>query len=92
VADQIAFGVELQHRRRRVAAFADAALAGNRRRVLGAIEIVRIVAAMHDPHVVAVVDRQADRLSEHPVVGHRLRPERVNLEARRRRVFGLGGG
>ena len=38
---------------------------------------------MHDPHVILGVGGDADRLSEHPVVRQRLRPERVDFEARR---------
>jgi hypothetical protein len=62
-----------------------------RKRELGAIEIGRIVAAMDDPHLILLVDPEADRLSEHPVVRHRLRPERVDLELRHHHLaVGLG--
>ena len=40
----------------------------------------RVVAAMDDPDLVLLVDAEADRLAEDPVVGHRLWPERVDLE------------
>ena len=38
---------------------------------------------MDDPDVILGVDAEADRLAEHPVVGQRLRPERIDFEARR---------
>ena len=51
--------------------------------------------AVDDPDVVARVDRDADRRAEHPVVRQRLRPERIDLEARRDAggaEFGGGSG
>jgi hypothetical protein len=36
-----------------------------------------------DPDVVVRIDPYANRLSEHPVVGHRLRPQWIDFEARR---------
>ena len=38
---------------------------------------------MDDPDVVVRVDPDADRGAEHPVIGERLRPERVDFESRR---------
>src|SRR6185436_15285851 len=40
-------------------------------------------ATMHDPDVIVGIDKDADRLSEHPVIRHRLRPERIDFEPRR---------
>src|SRR5262249_36637523 len=37
---------------------------------------------LHDPDVVALIDRHACDLAERPVVGQRLGPERVDLELR----------
>ena len=51
-------------------------------RQLGAIEVRRIVAAMNDPDVIVGRNAETDRLSEHVVVRHRLRPERIHFEAR----------
>ena len=50
--------------------------------------VVPEVAAVHDPDVVVGIDRDPDRGAEQPVVGQRLRPERVHLE--RRRAFAGG--
>ena len=48
---------------------------------------------MDDPHVIALVDPDADRVAEHPVVGQRLRPQRVHFESRRLRAgLRLGSG
>ena len=48
---------------------------------------------MDDPDVIALVDPDADRIAEQPVVGQRLRPERIHLEARRLRARpALGSG
>ena len=51
-ADQVAGGVELEHRRRGIAALANAGRAFLRHRKFGAVEVARIVAAVNDPHVV----------------------------------------
>ena len=86
MAEQVAGLIELEDRRRARAAqlrglLLDALLVvGERRR-----------AAMDDPDVIVGIHPDADRLSEHPVIGHRLRPERIHLEARRlHRGFALG--
>jgi hypothetical protein len=48
---------------------------------------------MDDPDVVVCIDPDADRLSEHPVIGHRLGPQRIDFEARRHRcAFALRVG
>ena len=85
MADQRALGIELEHRRRRGAAlvrqmrFERLLLLGQRRRP-----------AMNHPDVIAIVNRDTDRRAEHPVVGQRLGPQRVDLEVRRhRRVAAL---
>ena len=44
---------------------------------------------MDDPDVILGVDRQADRRAHHPVIGQRLRPERIDFEDRRLRLAGL---
>src|SRR5262249_11350302 len=69
---------------RRGRAATSAAAAGGRRweRQLGAIEVPRIVAAMDDPDLILFVDAEPDRLSEDPVVRHRLGPEGIDLELR----------
>ena len=41
---------------------------------------------MDDPDVILRVHRHADRRAEQPVVGERLRPHRIDLEARRLRA------
>ena len=82
--NQVAGWIELEDRRGRVTALADARLRLSAREgELSAIQIAGIVAAMDEPDVVAIIDREADGLAEHPVVGHRLGPERINLELRR---------
>jgi len=43
---------------------------------------------MNHPDVILFVDADADRLPQHPVVGHRLRPERIDFETRG--LFSLG--
>ena len=45
---------------------------------------------MHDEHVIARVHADADHVAEHPVVGQRLGPQRIDLEARRRDVVNAG--
>src|SRR5207248_3495126 len=85
VADQVAGGVELENRRRR-----SAALRGRRRGRgvdLAGLEGSR---AMDDPHVILCVDRNADRLTENPFVRQRLRPQRIDFEARRLERLWLG--
>ncbi len=77
-ADEVAVGIELEDRRRRRAAFAD------RREHAGLrLSIVQRRARMDDPNVVARIDRDADRRPDDPVIGKRLRPERIHLEPRR---------
>ncbi len=76
---EIAGRIELQHRRRRHAALAE-------RRLLRRADLVaRVerVVAVHDEHVIVRVHAHADDVAEHPVVGQRLGPERIDLEARR---------
>jgi hypothetical protein len=70
-------GIEDEHRRRGRAALADLHL----ERALVRIEMV--VAGVHDPHVILVVDPHADTAADDPMVGQRLGPERIDLEARR---------
>src|SRR5262249_44611964 len=79
VADQVALAVELEHRRRRGAAHRGLRRGG--RVLLAGLERA---GAMADPDVIARVHRHADRLSEDPVVGQRLRPQRIDFEPRRR--------
>ena len=78
VADQIAGGVELENRRRR-----RAALRG--RRIGRRVHLARLerAGAMDDPDVVLGIDGHADRLAENPFVRQRLRPQRIDFEARR---------
>ena len=38
---------------------------------------------MHDPDVVLRIDGHANRLAEHPVIGQRPGPQRIDLEGRR---------
>ena len=78
VSDQLAVGIELEHRRRRTAA------------LVGQLRLERLLlvrqrrrAAMDHPDVVALVHRDADRRAEHPVVRQRLRPVGIDLEVRR---------
>src|SRR5688572_3847347 len=74
---QVALGVELEHRRRARAAVG--------RLQLEPLLVVgqRVGAAMDDPHVVLIVDPYPDGVAEHPMIGHRPRPHRIDLEARR---------
>jgi hypothetical protein len=78
MADQIAGGIELEDGRRRSAALRDRR--GGRRVDLARFERA---GAMDDPDVVARVHGDADGLPENPLVGERLRPERIDFEARR---------
>jgi hypothetical protein len=39
--------------------------------------------AVHDPDVIVGINPDADRLSENPVIRHRLGPQRIDFEARR---------
>ena len=109
----VAGRIEGDHRRRRVAALADAVgpgvysrrrwrSAGGRSRGPGApprtgasaggcaysvlSRLAGVVAAMNDPDLVLLVDAETDRLPEHPVVRHRLGPERIDFEHRRLRA------
>src|SRR5207302_3616039 len=41
------------------------------------------ISAMDDPDVVLLVDPDADRHAEQPVIGQRLGPQRIDLEDRR---------
>ena len=77
---EIAFGIELEDRRRR-----NAALADRRVRVhadFGAL-IQRRVATMDDEDVVVRVHAHADRRAQQPMIRQGLGPERVDLEPRR---------
>ena len=47
---------------------------------------------MDDPDVVLRIDRHADGLPENPLVGQRLRPERIDFEPRRPDGGGFHGG
>ena len=78
VAHEIAFRIELEHRRRAGTAFA------GRRLQLEPLLVVaeRRGSAMDDPDVIALVDRHTDRRSEDPMIGQRLGPERIHLEVR----------
>ena len=73
--EQVAGLVEFQHRRRRLAAFAKAALQLTDGAVDGA-------GAMDHPDMVVVVDPHADRHAHHPVIGQRLGPEWIDFEFR----------
>jgi hypothetical protein len=81
VADDLAGGIELEHGRRLHAA-------GGGRRVLAGGGFVRAeqVVAVDDPHVILRIDRETDDLTQHPMVGKGLRPERVDLEPRRHHI------
>ncbi len=77
VADEIPRGVEHQHGRRRSAAL------GLRRILLGrALALVERAGPLHHPNMVESVDPDAGHLPEQPVVGQRLRPERIDHELR----------
>jgi len=77
--DDVASRVELDHRRRRHAAFAERRV-GHRADLL--LRVERVV-PVDDEHMVTVVDADADHVAEHPVVGERLGPEWVDFERRR---------
>ena len=78
VIDQVALGIELEHvRRRRAAVGLDRV---GRCADLGTL--VERVATVDDVNVIPRVDPDADRRAEDPVIGQRLRPERVDLEHR----------
>src|SRR5262249_42054359 len=74
-AYEIAVGIEHENGRRGSTAL------GNGRIELGtALVVVQPAgAAMDDPHVVLLVDPGADRPAQQPVVGQRLRPQRIDL-------------
>ena len=74
--------IELEHRRRRQRSTSSAVGGSVASADLGA-RGERVGAAMDDPDVILGVDRNAGDRSEHPVVRQRLRPERIDLEARR---------
>ena len=87
---EISFGVELEDRRGRGAAFAG--LGVGVEPGLGTHGEGR-VAAMDDEHMVARVDANADGGAEDPVVRERLGPHRVHFEGRRlHRLLTEGGG
>ena len=89
MADEITRLIEFEDRRRRHAAF----VSGLRRRRRADLRARghRVVAAVHDPDVILRVDGNAGDGSEQPVVGKRLRPERIDLERRRRLARQHGG-
>ena len=73
---EVAGRIELEHRRRRHAALAE-------RRILRRADLVaRVerVVAVDDEHVIVRVHAHADDVAEHPVIGQRLGPERIDLE------------
>src|SRR5262249_16479925 len=73
----VALGIELDDRWRRHAAF------GARRLLRGrGFQPRQRTGALHDPDVIALVDRDAGDLAERPVVRQRLRPRRIDLEFR----------
>ncbi len=78
VAEQIAGLIELENRRRGVAAFA-----GRRRLARCAFRRVQRVWPMNDPDVVLRINPEPDRLTLIPAVGQRLGEGRIDLEARR---------
>jgi hypothetical protein len=80
---EVAFRIELDHRRGGNAADRGRRIAGAKR--LPAREAAR---PMDDPDMIALVDRDTRDLADRPVVGQRLRPERIDLELRHL----LGGG
>ena len=88
VIEEIPRLIELQHRRR-----AGAALPRRRLQLEPLLVVAeRGRAAMNDPHVVVLVHRDADRGSEHPVIGQRFGPQRIHLEGRRQRRAAGGRG
>ena len=73
--DDVAFLVELDHRRR-----GDAALRGRRVGRGAALALGQRPRPVQHPDVVARVDRHADDVTEQPLVGKRLRPEWIHLQ------------
>src|SRR5688572_30800675 len=86
VPEQVACLIELEHGRRRRAAASH--LWGDGR---GLEIVVHGVRPVQDPDVILVVDRDADRHAEHPVIGERLRPQRIDFEVGRFRCWTSGG-
>ena len=80
---QRAVRVELQHRRRR-----HATRRARRRQRRAFFVVGERLRALHDPHVIVTIDRDAGRLADEPPVRQRLRPCGIHLELRgaRRRV------
>jgi hypothetical protein len=74
---QVAGLVEDQHRRRGATA-----RAVGRRLLRTQLALREASGALHHPHVPALVDGHARHLTQDPVVGERLGPERVHLELR----------
>ena len=73
--DEVALGIELEHRGRGPAAFPD------RRVGVGpAFGALGEVAAVHDEHMVARVDTDPDGRPEHPVIRQLVRPEWIDFE------------
>lgn len=69
----IAFLVELQNRRGRLAAFAQAILQL-------AFRGVESASAVHQPDMIVVIDPGADHHAHDPMIGQRLRPEGIDFE------------
>src|SRR6185503_2271496 len=87
-AHQVAFLIELEHRRRGQAALG----LGRVGEGVNLLRLERAGAAMNDVDVILLVDADADDVAHHPVIRERLRPHRVDFEARRLRAgLGLGG-
>ena len=78
--DQLAGRVELEHERRGRAADARGRRGQHHSLLVG---FERVGAAVHDPDVILRVDGDAGDRAEHPVVGQRLRPERIDRVGRR---------
>src|SRR5262249_23481229 len=76
MTEKLAVLIELHDRRRLLAARAGA-LVGR------GFHGIERVGAVNDPDVIAGVDADANRLSEIPAVRQRLRPHRIDFEARR---------
>jgi hypothetical protein len=77
--NEVSFRVELENRR-----CAFTALTGRRVELCASLVVVQgRGTAMNDPDVVALVHPDPDGGAEEPMIRQRLRPEWVNLEARR---------
>ena len=67
--DNVAFGIELDHRRR-----------GSPNLFFLGRQVVRVGSPVHNEHMVICIDARAAHISGHPIIWQRPGPERVHLK------------